>query len=450
MPILELLPGGASRPLALPWGTVEELWPGGHAPFEPASSRDQANWLFSLPSSASFAAIVRPALIHVHTANRTAHGSHRGAATALIILPGGGLNTIGDIGLAVHGGLLGRRFESFGLVVFALGYRVPMHRVAGVEKVTVTHPWPLCQLLAQDHCHSQSMSQGLRTRRRRAYSLPSKRSTPAAWAPLQDAQRAVRLVRSRAAEWGVNASRIGVLGISAGAYLALHLAASAPPLYRDPPAEAAPAAASHRPDFVLAASAWGLADGGVEPNHRNGTALGAEFVDAAGLLPASHPPTALFHAADDATAPASNSMLYALALRRASPARVALHVYPRGGHAFSHLPSCDLAETEQLVAADKLTAYDYRALHESDALPPTLTDGACDWTLEARAFLQTLGLLPFSPCRRLAGARPTSVAPVKTSSSTGRRLAGDAQRKDRDDGRSWAMRGRATLQPCPA
>ena len=82
MPVLELLPGGSSRPLALPWGTVEELWPGGHAPFEPISGREQANWLFSLPSSASFAAIVRPALIHVHTTNRTTRNfSHRDLST---------------------------------------------------------------------------------------------------------------------------------------------------------------------------------------------------------------------------------------------------------------------------------------------------------------------------------------------------------------------------------
>ncbi len=39
-------------------------------------------------------------------------------------------------------------------------------------------------------------------------------------APLQDAQRAVRIVRSRAAEWGVDPSRIGILGFSAGGHLA--------------------------------------------------------------------------------------------------------------------------------------------------------------------------------------------------------------------------------------
>ena len=38
--------------------------------------------------------------------------------------------------------------------------------------------------------------------------------------PLQDAQRAFQLVRSRAAEWGINPKRIGIMGFSAGGHLA--------------------------------------------------------------------------------------------------------------------------------------------------------------------------------------------------------------------------------------
>ncbi|MDB5951069.1 MAG: alpha/beta hydrolase, partial [Massilia sp.] len=68
-------------------------------------------------------------------------------------------------------------------------------------------------------------------------------------APLQDALRAVRMVRSRAAEFGINPARVGVLGSSAGG----HLAASAGTLFDHPlvPTGAALDAASARPDFLM-------------------------------------------------------------------------------------------------------------------------------------------------------------------------------------------------------
>src|SRR5436190_437231 len=42
--------------------------------------------------------------------------------------------------------------------------------------------------------------------------------------PLQDAQRAIRLIRSRASEWGIHADRIGTIGFSAGGHLAISAA----------------------------------------------------------------------------------------------------------------------------------------------------------------------------------------------------------------------------------
>ena len=48
-------------------------------------------------------------------------------------------------------------------------------------------------------------------------------SKPFGWAPLQDAQRAMGIIRSRATEWDINPNAVGVTGFSAGSHLTVHL-----------------------------------------------------------------------------------------------------------------------------------------------------------------------------------------------------------------------------------
>lgn len=135
----------------------------------------------------------------------------------------------------------------------------------------------------------------------------------------QDAQRAMRIVRSRAREWKIDPQRIGVLGFSAGAHMAIM---SSTRFDRRYAAVDAADSVSARPDFALV-----LYPGRMAYRHTN-------FAPNPGIQVTERtPPTFLVHAYDDDMNPVENSMLYAAALRKARvPAEI--HVYAKGGHAF--------------------------------------------------------------------------------------------------------------------
>ena len=144
----------------------------------------------------------------------------------------------------------------------------------------------------------------------------SKRESP--WlAPAQDAQRAVRVVRSRAAEWGLNSNRIGLLGFSAGGSAAANAAIKSESKLYD--SVDAVDDASCRPDFVVL----------IYP---------AYLVDAQGqlkpdlLVTKQTPPMFLAHAFNDGIT-CENSVQLFLALKKAGVASD-LHIYSTGGHGF--------------------------------------------------------------------------------------------------------------------
>jgi len=157
-------------------------------------------------------------------------------------------------------------------------------------------------------------------------------------APLQDVLRAVRLVRSRASEFGVRPDRIGVLGFSAGG----HLAATAATLFDDPEGQTGASldAISARPDFVVLVYPVIIMED--PPGHAGSRqSLLGENRDPALLkhlspnlqVTARTPPTFLVHTAEDSAVPLENSLAFYAALRRAGvPAE--MHLYPRGGHGF--------------------------------------------------------------------------------------------------------------------
>jgi acetyl esterase/lipase len=137
--------------------------------------------------------------------------------------------------------------------------------------------------------------------------------------PLQDAQRAVSLVRSRAKEWGLAADRIGMVGFSAGGHLAVATATGFEKRTYDPIDDIDKV--SCRPDFAIPVYSGYLKD-----KDKDELAPGLR-------VPAKTPPMFLAHGGDDLISPPEGSVLLYLALKRARvPAE--LHVYAGCAHDF--------------------------------------------------------------------------------------------------------------------
>ncbi len=153
------------------------------------------------------------------------------------------------------------------------------------------------------------------------YRVPARKDQPRYLAPLQDAQRAMRLVRFKAAEWKIDPKRIGILGFSAGG----HLAAATSTNFDRPQYEPIDQVdtVSCRPDFAVLVYPAYLAEGaGLAPEIR--------------VTPQT-PPVFFAHAADDRIGP-ENSIRMFLALKEAGvPSE--LHVFASGGHGFGLRPS---------------------------------------------------------------------------------------------------------------
>lgn len=154
------------------------------------------------------------------------------------------------------------------------------------------------------------------------YRVPRRPGQPEALpapGPLLDAQRAVSIVRSRAAEWRIDPRRIGIVGFSAGGHLAMATATNFDRRGYEP--IDAVDKVSCRPDFAVA----------VYPGYlvTKDTAVLAAHI----RIPANTPPVLLVHAGDDTVSDAENSVVMYQALKRARvPAE--LIVYASGGHGF--------------------------------------------------------------------------------------------------------------------
>jgi acetyl esterase/lipase len=155
-------------------------------------------------------------------------------------------------------------------------------------------------------------------------------------APLQDVLRAVRMLRSRAAEFNLNPARIGVMGSSAGG----HLAASAGTLFDNPAGRtgAAMDSVSGRPDFLmLMYPVISMREPAVHAGSRKallGATPSAEALELMSLekqvTPAT-PPTLLIHTQADQAVPVENSILFYQALTKAKvPAE--MYLFEHGGH----------------------------------------------------------------------------------------------------------------------
>lgn len=189
--------------------------------------------------------------------------------TAVIVCPGGGY---GILALDLEGTELCTWFNSIGVTAVLLKYRVP------------APPGKL------------------------RYELP-----------LQDAQRALGLVRFNAAKWGIRPDHIGIMGFSAGG----HLSALASNSYSKRTYEQVDAAdeVSCRPDFTILVYPAYLIDEKQEGK------LAPEI-----QVTANTPPTFIMQTEDDPIN-AENGLYYYLALKKAKvPAEI--HLYPNGGHGY--------------------------------------------------------------------------------------------------------------------
>lgn len=206
----------------------------------------------------------------------------RNTGGAVIICPGGGYAILS----ALHEGeKIARKFQQAGVAAFVLYYRLP-------------------------------------STKGRDFRYP---------VPLADAQQAVRIVRSRAAEWGVRGDRIGVCGFSAGG----HLAALAGTRF-DTPVHADPV--SCRPDFMILvypvidiAAKGASGSSGSNLFGRGATEEVVKSGSPALLVGKNTPPAFLAHAEDDTVVPPAHSKRMAEALSQAG-VRAELKLYPEGGH----------------------------------------------------------------------------------------------------------------------
>jgi acetyl esterase/lipase len=159
------------------------------------------------------------------------------------------------------------------------------------------------------------------------YRVPSAKLYPARGSlqALEDLQRGMGIVRSRAAEWHIDPHKIGVLGFSAGG----HLTAWISNVYEKrayTPVDAVDKI-SCRPDFAIP----------VYPGHlwidKNKFEVNSDI-----HVTSKTPPTFILQNEDDPIDPVENSLVYYRALQKAG-VPVEMHLYAQGGHAFGIRPS---------------------------------------------------------------------------------------------------------------
>lgn len=208
------------------------------------------------------------------------HDGTQGPRGAVIVLPGGGYRMRAEH----EGDPIARWVNSLGYHAFVVSYRVAPHR----------HP-----------------------------------------APMQDAQRAIRIVRHRASEWGIAPDAIGVIGFSAGG----HLVATVSTQFDLGRADASDPVlqTSCRPDFAILCYPvisfieevhQGCIDNllGPDADVASRREMSAEL-----NVTADTPPSFIWHTVEDQSVPVNHPLVYARALG-ASGVPYALHIFPAGRH----------------------------------------------------------------------------------------------------------------------
>ena len=210
----------------------------------------------------------------------------RNSGTAMLVLPGGGFEVIAT---DLEGTEICDWVVQQGMTCAVLKYRVPQ-------------AWP---------------------------KENGKQQRPKVLLGLEDAQRAMGLLRWQASSYGIDPHKIGVIGFSAGAYLAANMSNTEERTY--PIADAADRQ-SPRPDFAIVAYTARMLD---DRKGRNSLELKPWVT-----ISPKAPPTLILHAMNDPTDPIRQPMAYALALSDAG-VPVDMRLYAKGGHAFGMRPTAD-------------------------------------------------------------------------------------------------------------
>jgi pectinesterase len=155
-------------------------------------------------------------------------------------------------------------------------------------------------------------------------------------APLQDAQQAIRFVRSNAKVFGIDKNKIGIMGFSAGG----HLASTAATHFTFKADASNTDTVSVRPDFAILIYPVISFDSTITHKGSRNNLIGAnastektDFFSNELQVTSTTPPSFLVHAGDDGAVPVENSLRYYQACIK-NKVSVELHLYPKGGHGF--------------------------------------------------------------------------------------------------------------------
>ena len=212
--------------------------------------------------------------------------AEKATGTAVIICPGGGYQALA---IEHEGGQVAKWLNSLGITAFVLKYRLPDSSIMVNKSI----------------------------------------------GPMQDGQRAIRIVRRHAKEWGINPGKIGIMGFSAGGHLASTLSTHFNEKVYEPGDST-----SARPDFSLliypvismdsSITHWGSRESllGKKPSPE----LVKHFSNELQVNRVT-PPAFLVQSIDDYTVPVQNSIDYALTMHKFNiPCE--LHLYQSGGHGY--------------------------------------------------------------------------------------------------------------------
>ena len=253
-----------------------DLYPGA----VPNSKVETENVPISTETQGLIREVIRPTIQVFKPAAGEATG------TAMLIIPGGGYAVIVYAGEGINSA---KALAEKGITTFVLKYRLPKDELQNDKSI----------------------------------------------APLQDAQQAMKVIRERAEEFGIDPNKIGVMGFSAGGHLASMLATHYEPALIDNPD-----GTSLRPDFqIVVYPVISFLDSITHKDSRTAL-LGENFTEKEMInfsnelqVTSDTPPAYITHAGDDGLVPVDNSLnYYRQLIQHKVPAE--MHLYPKGNHGF--------------------------------------------------------------------------------------------------------------------